>query len=360
MPVHFVLPEGECQQLALDLYETRRFEYYGGIYSKFLRETDQAPTALHGWGNQLHGCPCECRKFPMTESRLQSRGLFGALLMTGGSFSHTQDNLPCSRHIHPVELATISGIRADRNWGDHMRLALASLGQMASPIQSSWVVSQLKYHQDEFLGMPTMTPEETLWFHLQGGFDDVRKLQPQVAEHPKFRAYVQQVHDTLHPSVDRPITLIRPSDHPGEEHTGEEQSNEQVRTSKAAPSIDDIPSTKWNPGIPAHQVEPPLKKSKTVHPHVMKDDPTKGGLSDQGGVVAFATGVPSQPVSNDHAIVPATDMPCKAGVTTTGNDECELLGFTQDIADVLTRIDPTEDTATKSGPPTPRGTSYGE
>lgn len=70
--------------LALDQYETRMFEEYGGLQSSIIYPDTVVRTALHGWGNQLTGCPCGCRTHPLSHRRLSEKGIFGALIVLPG------------------------------------------------------------------------------------------------------------------------------------------------------------------------------------------------------------------------------------------------------------------------------------
>ena len=76
-------------------------------------------TALHGWGNQLHGCPCGCRKQSMDHSRLQAKGLFGALIVMEGQLecvagprnslqTHTPMGTQCINGMPPQQAVAIT------------------------------------------------------------------------------------------------------------------------------------------------------------------------------------------------------------------------------------------------------------
>ena len=195
-----IVPQWEAKdldQLRLDRYDSGKFEAYGGILNSLVQGNKPLQTALHGWSNQLMACPCLCRGHAMSEKRLQAKGLFGALFMLEGTFDSAYQQLPCTRHIHPIELALLHGMRVDYEWGDHMRLALCGLGQMASPVQSCWISSQVKAQQDTALGLPVSTPEMALASHFQGFFASVAQVLPAVSAHPNFQRFVANITDAL-------------------------------------------------------------------------------------------------------------------------------------------------------------------
>ena len=100
----FILSPAFALTLKLDAYETRKFEEFGGIGTNLVNARAQLKTALHGWANQLSGCPCTCR-------------------------SH-----------HPWEMAVLHGINPNQSW-EPLGLSISALGQMAAPVQSCWIAS---------------------------------------------------------------------------------------------------------------------------------------------------------------------------------------------------------------------------
>eukprot|EP00438_Fugacium_kawagutii_P013579 Skav223040 [mRNA] locus=scaffold1069:129406:134370:+ [translate_table: standard] len=188
--------------LELNRFETTRHEMYGGIYNKLVDLNGQLATALHGWANQLSSCPCGCRDFPMSEHRLETKGLFAALVMLEGNFPTAyQGNLPKTRHLHPWELATLHGVVPDLDFSQGLRLAIAGLGQMASPIQSNWVVGQVLHQIEVKYDMPTKMPEVRLGDHFRKFFSVIAQQQPVIASQPEFCNFVQRLRDTLELSI---------------------------------------------------------------------------------------------------------------------------------------------------------------
>lgn len=78
-------PDDENHQLMVGPYEFRIFEECGGICNKMVNLNEPLWTSLHGWGNQLEACPCECRLAPMKMDRLKKGGLHGAFIAMGGT-----------------------------------------------------------------------------------------------------------------------------------------------------------------------------------------------------------------------------------------------------------------------------------
>ena len=154
-------------------------------------------TALHGWSNQLSACPCTCRSHPLSEERLRAKGLFGALIPTGGTVMTHFGELPATRHMHPWEIGLLNGMDPSLYWGDRLRLAIAAVGQLASPIQSCWVASQVMAHRALLFDLDVMHPVHCLWNHFVTMYKGVEVTQPAIAAHPTFRNYFARVHATL-------------------------------------------------------------------------------------------------------------------------------------------------------------------
>eukprot|EP00438_Fugacium_kawagutii_P035283 Skav234847 [mRNA] locus=scaffold1355:118365:122921:+ [translate_table: standard] len=188
-------------QLLLDSYETRKYYQFGNMAQLLISSDTVLPTALHGWSNQLGGCPCGCRSWPLSEARLESKGLHGALLAIGGTYETEYSSMLKTRFLHPWELALVHGCLPNKDWGASLRLAIAGLGQQASPIQSCWIFAQFRSHYQAAEGEPVTPPEATLWNHFGTISLAVQETCPQFAQHEVFQAYLRRIHDTLHASV---------------------------------------------------------------------------------------------------------------------------------------------------------------
>ena len=198
-PVVPAWPHDQVAQLALDQYETRMFEECGGLARCMIDSQSPLPTALHGWGNQLMACPCGCRKYAMSDERLRKRGLFGALIPIGGSFQTCMGELPCTRHVHPYELAVVNGLAPSWNWSP-LKLGLAGLGQMASPIQCCWAAAHFRQAALSSVGDEAVAPEMALHVHISDVFRVVAVDHPAIAAHPLVQDFQKRVFSCLQAS----------------------------------------------------------------------------------------------------------------------------------------------------------------
>eukprot|EP00438_Fugacium_kawagutii_P014883 Skav218191 [mRNA] locus=scaffold4385:54376:81512:+ [translate_table: standard] len=210
LPIIPVWTPGEVKNLSLDQHETRMFQTYGGLDKAILRLDGSAPTALHGWGNQLTNCSCGCRQHPLSEARLEAKGLHGALILTEGSYTTMYGPLPKTRHVHPWELSVLNGALPDKQWSPNLRLDISGLGQMASPIQSCWIVAQFQSHFDAAQGNLVTPPETKLWQYMQTLFSIVQEHQPAIGQHPRFQQYVQAVQAGLQVSHFSQVPQVLP------------------------------------------------------------------------------------------------------------------------------------------------------
>ena len=171
-----VCTEEELKQLALDLYELGRFGAYGFEQNEIPWQ-GQMPTSLHSCGSQLGLCPCGCRMFPFCDDRLIAKGLHGLLVRLEDTVRCGYKEYQCYRHVHPAELALFNGMIPDLDWGQNSKMALCALGQIASPIQATWVGSLLMQTLQNIVDHPApIEPYENLmqWFDkLLDGRDKV-------------------------------------------------------------------------------------------------------------------------------------------------------------------------------------------
>jgi len=156
-----VLSPDALRQLELTGDELAAFLTYEPNLSKMLLRLDvKGPTALHSWGSQVVGCECLCRASGFSSHTLSSRGLFGILLPVHDANADS-DHLRV-RHPHPIEVGLLNGVPA-HFWPDNLRLVLAGLGQMCSPLHTVWIGSQLQLHLDKiFTGTSQVDPQHQL------------------------------------------------------------------------------------------------------------------------------------------------------------------------------------------------------
>eukprot|EP00435_Cladocopium_sp_Y103_P018548 s365_g4.t1 len=187
--------EYDMHQLCLDRYETNKFMEFEGLYSNIVDTTQQVKTALHGWSNQLSGCPCGCRSHAFSESRLREKGIFGALVPTEGFMNTYLGKLPNTRHLHPWELSLIHGAKPNRIWKPSLRLSIAGLGQMAAPLQSCWVVGHLMQALE--LEGKSICPETYLWHQVGSVLSVVQAEHPSLFQHPNVQSFASRIHQAL-------------------------------------------------------------------------------------------------------------------------------------------------------------------
>ena len=139
-----VLSEHDVAQLELSMEEYELFiKFVGDLKCMIPQWNAKAPTALHSWGSQLTGCPCGCRDLGCSDLTL-SRGIYGRLLQLEGFVEVKGKQVPRMRHPHPVEVAVWNCMVPGSNWPSDLKLLLCGLGQMAIPLQSSWVACQIE------------------------------------------------------------------------------------------------------------------------------------------------------------------------------------------------------------------------
>ncbi len=207
LPNFLQLSNDESQDLRLDLYETNKYIECGGLEQNMVSLDNCLPTALHGWANQLTGCPCQCRKQPLSYDRLIKKGLHGVLIPTEGHIESALGQIPQLRHIHPWELALCNGVEPNRHWQPH-RLSLCGLGQLASPIQCLWVLAQWKWHFCEWFDCrEAKFPEQLLWEYMTKLFTIRDELYMCSALEPRQRFFVRDLHAVLGGSVQSKLSV---------------------------------------------------------------------------------------------------------------------------------------------------------
>ena len=144
----FNASQEEADALQLSPHELSTFQDLKPLSEYCLRRNQPLPTALHSWGSALTACPCGCRSQPLAWERLKRSGLCSVILPM------EEGDCPLSfRYPSAAEVAYLSGMSPRIQLGSHPWLALALVGQMASPLQSAWVFGALA-RQMSGLGVP--------------------------------------------------------------------------------------------------------------------------------------------------------------------------------------------------------------
>ncbi len=175
-------PDAEVSQLVLSLYEHGKFiDYGGGLSPHYLDMDSQMATALHAWGNQVYPCKCGCR-VGFSEERMQQKGLHGQIIPSRDMIERMGESFPCCRHMHPCEVILLCGAFPGRVITGDMRLALAAVGQMASPMHSVWVFGHIRCNlQIFFAHAPVVDAVDLLGEWQQEVLSARDQLWPQVS-----------------------------------------------------------------------------------------------------------------------------------------------------------------------------------
>ena len=141
------MPSDQLDQLALTQYELRQFyEAKGGIGRSIIDLYRAMPTATHSWGSQLIGCLGRCRSQGFNPERLELKGLYAVLVPLDHVEKWGSQELQAMRHPHPQEVAILNGLdphHVQPTAQAPLRLELAGVGQLASPLQGAWVLSNV-------------------------------------------------------------------------------------------------------------------------------------------------------------------------------------------------------------------------
>ena len=331
-------------QLDLDTYELGKWGVQGLIRNA-LNLDKQMATSLHSCANQLIACPCGCRKHPMSENRLQKDGLHGLLVPLNESIKAHDNVYQKMRHIHPDELSLLNGVIPGQKWGGNLRLALCALGQLASPIQSGWIASQIMSHlySTNLVQHQPNTPLQVLHRTLH----DLLRARDVVfgdQTHSQAKAFEAAVAQISHPTLNPPNQS---------DEGGDEVCNEHVKTLSPSPT-EEVSHEVAKPDAIADEV---IKQGE----HVEERNESKSQLDDldqailavsepqRGNSDAFAVGaVPGFEVKRKHAGTdgPPSKRQCKAPSTT----------ITSLMTCFSSKIDPPEvrQAAEKGGGPCPR------
>lgn len=133
------------KEIECDLYELRQFHSHPkGIQSFILPMVTPMPTATHSWGSQFRACQCGCRNTGFSPQRLATSGLYGVLWPLKQTVRMNNEEITKVRHLFPQEAALMCGLNPEYvnpQEGSSIRLDLAGVGQMASPLQGAWIMS---------------------------------------------------------------------------------------------------------------------------------------------------------------------------------------------------------------------------
>eukprot|EP00438_Fugacium_kawagutii_P013138 Skav233642 [mRNA] locus=scaffold2779:446218:453058:- [translate_table: standard] len=144
VPRLFRANQVNVEELVLDAHEVSEFASRPTMDKHMCNCFKQLPTATHSWGSELLPCPCGCRSAGFRSERLNDKGLYGQLVSVPASErQHVRASDTVVRHLHAREVAILNGLdpRQVEDLPGQQRLMLAGVGQLASPLQSGWVMA---------------------------------------------------------------------------------------------------------------------------------------------------------------------------------------------------------------------------
>ncbi|OLQ12996.1 hypothetical protein AK812_SmicGene3030 [Symbiodinium microadriaticum] len=130
-------PESAEEELSWTKAETALLlnRRYGGN-QRILAWNAQAPTITHSCGNELQACPCGCREFGLSESRLLAGGS-----QSVGVYSMVKGSL---RFLHPSEAGLLNTLSPDFRFLRGARAGLCLVGNISAPLHAHWIFLQLQ------------------------------------------------------------------------------------------------------------------------------------------------------------------------------------------------------------------------
>ena len=166
-------------QLSLDDVEIQAFGVADECHSKYLLNgKSKAPCALHAWGSQTRACPCGCRKYGFTQSRLENKGLHGCLVRSA-SFP---DGTSVIRHVHPNEAMGLNTFDPVIDFGTDVRLTLSAVGQLACPAQALWILGSVLEKIDAMKQVQTFSASSQIQAYRAWLLTRCRQVWPVVQE----------------------------------------------------------------------------------------------------------------------------------------------------------------------------------
>lgn len=185
----------ELKQLRLDDYDLGKFNSVG-LENNLIPTNGVMKTSLHSCGCQLSACACGCRKFPFGEERINQRGLHGHLVKLGDIVNTASGPIPACRHIHPAELSLLNGMYCDVEWGPNLKLSLTGIGQLASPLQATWIGALIMQHciHEQILPGDAIHPKQVLLSLMNELLDQRDKIfgAPETVNAKNFQRWVSQ------------------------------------------------------------------------------------------------------------------------------------------------------------------------
>eukprot|EP00438_Fugacium_kawagutii_P027755 Skav215988 [mRNA] locus=scaffold4693:4641:6848:- [translate_table: standard] len=345
MPCVPTYPDDELQQLLLDTYELSMFDAQPGGMGRYVPDfMKPAPTATHSWGTQLSPCHCGCRSSGFSYERLTNKGLYGVLLPVGYCIRNGSNVLHQMRFPHPKEVSLWNGLRPDYlsdGTTSTKKLELAGVGQLASPLQSAWVLAHA-YQQASNHGfwVNDVTPNDAVyqvisdvWQARATTMNVPTTMYTEIFEHQIRLLLGQEVTTVASGASDPVIHHEHPSDQPPTHATSGEEGFTQLfqaecdrvdpPNERASVSRSRSPQARHHSSLQTSSRDHPETEEAPERPHpfmqelqsvmIRPDAPMQEPLADQasdpityeanGGISAFASG----PATASHQATPVAD-----------------------------------------------------
>ena len=294
------LDEQEIKELSLDLYELSNFfNHPKGIKSNIVDYYKPLPTATHSWGSQLTACACGCRSTGFSPDRLQTKGLYGQLIPMPGRLGSDTYNFPNLRHMHAKEVALANGLIPSYvpQGEGNQRLLLSAVGQLASPLQSLWVYSNLMDNCGKHLHVETESPLIIMERYVQTLFverDELLGITPD--EHTRYMSLFQQAWKKMVNPIADPTThaavVASASEHPSVQpiSLGDNITGPITNEDNAHKKGKGVGGSNQNPETSEHGVDIDetllLSKVKKCEDNIKRVNQTE--VFQRGGVPGFA------------------------------------------------------------------------
>ncbi len=216
-------PDWVEKQVQLRDVESQRFcEQKHGIGKFFLESTKAMPTATHSWGSQLVGCECGCRNLGFKQSRLNEKGLHAVLIPMKSQNVFGVDTLISARHLLPQEVALFNGVSPSFVHPQHqipIRLELAGIGQLASPLQSGWIFAGILYSLQKQGLIHDVDPPRRVLANMCRDLIEARNQHWDTMTHTRY----MKIFENEIQSIDHPVIfqgeLTNDNDHEDESFT---------------------------------------------------------------------------------------------------------------------------------------------
>ena len=248
-------PKWIQDQIELDDIESQRFmEQKQGIGRFFLQTTKAMPTATHSWGSQLVGCKCGCRSMGFKQSRLNEKGLHAVLIPMETQNIFGVDTLCSARHLLPQEVPLFNGLSpqfVQPQRDTPIRLELAAVGQMASPLQSGWIFGSVLFSLQKQRLIHNVDPPRRV---LANMCRDLFTARNSVWDNMCHTRYMQIFEKEIM-AIDHPITFPTEVEEPANDEEDLTQAlrafcpivEEQLKTECAAPEASVVADQKKEP-----------------------------------------------------------------------------------------------------------------